>query len=324
MRASLLLPLALGCLCRAALAEGLAAEEACEDAELARADLLQVGLSRAARAARAPSGAGRPSVGGGAGAVSRAESLKPVYWVHVAKAGSTFASVLLNNPTLCPGFVGSSEGLLNEDLSTDDFRHMLASPGYFKEISSACPGAFQGRSIGSHDGLSFMSDEERLGHGTIMLRQPEQRVISSFNDNQHDWPQNLKPAASVREYALAVSGCAVKMLTRGGKNVCENQTEALDTEVAEAVGRLESDFAFVGLTEEWYLSVCLFHAMFGGAAASVELMNRGSSSPYDTSDLEGWTDRFDGPVYEKATQLFQMNIGLYGLSEGTCASLLGQ
>merc|ERR1711920_593411 len=111
----------------------------------------------------------------------------------------------------------------------------------------------------------------------------------------------LAPAVSVVEYAQAVAGCTVKMLTRSGKNVCQNQTAPFDREVTEAVLRLEDDFAFVGLTEEWNLSICLFHAMFGGVAAKVELRKRGHSrSQYNTSDLEGFTDRFDGPVYEKA------------------------
>ena len=38
--------------------------------------------------------------------------------------------------------------------------------------------------------------------------------------------------------------------------------------------RIETDFAFVGLVEHWGASVCLYHATFGGRAASkVELRN---------------------------------------------------
>merc|ERR1711879_65468 len=35
--------------------------------------------------------------------------------------------------------------------------------------------------------------------------------------------------------------------------------------VAVATKRLGSDFVFVGLTEYWALSICLFHALFDGA-----------------------------------------------------------
>ena len=37
--------------------------------------------------------------------------------------------------------------------------------------------------------------------------------------------------------------------------------------VREPVARLQSGFAFVGLTDDYRLSVCLFHAKFGGSAA---------------------------------------------------------
>jgi len=196
---------------------------------------------------------------------------------------------------------------------------------YISVIRTACPGAFQIGTLGNHDGLAGLPDDERLGHGMVMLRQPEQRLISSFYDDQHDWPPQRARARSLVEYAEAVAGCTVKMLTRSGTDVCKNQTQPLDSEVTEAVVRIEKDFAFVGVTDEWYLSVCLFHAMFGGTPKTIELLNvvRGSTSQYNMSDLKGFTDHFDGPVFEKATYLFQKNIQLYGLSEDSCLSILG-
>jgi len=212
---------------------------------------------------------------------------------------------------------------------------MMASPYYNSVIRTACPGAFQIGTLGNHNGLGGMADEERLGHGLVMLRQPEQRLMSSYYDRQHDWLPEKAPAENLVVYAQAVAGCTVKMLTRSGTDVCLDQTEPSDSEVTESVLRIEQDFAFVGLTDEWYFSVCLFHAMFGGVPKAIELMIIGSthtqdgvrdavvnSSQYDTSELEGFTDRFDGPVFEKATNLFQRSKQLYGLSEDSCAIIL--
>jgi hypothetical protein len=337
MRVSPLLPLALWCLRRGALAEAQVAEDACEDAELTRADLLQVGLSRSTPAAAGPVASERAKSSAEL-AANRAESLKPAYWMHVPKTGSTFESVLLGNPTLCPGFMHHDRtGLLDPSISSDAYRGLMASPFYNSVVRTACPGAFHKGALGNHNGLASMADDERRGHGLVMLRQPEQRLISSYNDGQHDWALELAPAKNLVGYAHAVAGCTVKMLTRSGTDVCVNQTKPLDSEVTEAVLRIEEDFAFVGLTDEWRLSICLFHAMFGGVANEIELMAVGSThttvgvgrtvvdtSQYNTSVLEGFTDSFDGPVYEKATYRFQRDIQLYGLSEDSCASILGQ
>jgi len=203
---------------------------------------------------------------------------------------------------------------------------MMRSHAYQRVINTACPGAFRGGALGNHDGLASVADDARRGHGLAVLRQPEQRLISSYGDGQHDWAPDLPAATSLVQYAEGVAGCTVKTLTRSGTDVCSNQVRPLASEVAEAVLRIENDFAFVGLTEEWYLSVCLFHAMFGGVARDVELMIVGktkSSELYNTSELKGFTDRFDAPVYEKATQLFQRNMQLFGVSEDSCASILG-
>jgi len=205
----------------------------------------------------------------------------------------------------------------------------MASPAFVESIYGLCPDAFLPAlryHLGGHSGIGKLEDWERVGHGLVMLRQPEQRLISSFNDNQHDWAPELPPARSLLDYAQAVAGCSVKMLTRGGQNVCLNHTAPLDSEVTEAVSRLETDFPFVGLTEEWDLSVCLFHAMFGGVASASGLAMRGKSGPglYDTSALEGFTDPYDGKVFEAATRLFEGNVRIYGLSEESCAPFLGR
>ncbi|CAK9071057.1 unnamed protein product [Durusdinium trenchii] len=72
----------------------------------------------------------------------------------------------------------------------------------------------------------------------------------------------------------------------------------------QAVQRLREGFAFVGLTEEWDLSICLFHAMFGGPCHSSEFHNarpgqhaKDADGLYDTSILQGYQDEIDGLVY---------------------------
>merc|ERR1719221_1611184 len=78
-----------------------------------------------------------------------------------------------------------------------------------------------------------------------------------------------------------------------------------DVELAKT--RLEK-FAFVGLTDEWDLSICLWRAMFGGLCYGADFANTrpGPDSKtvaggvYDTSALRGFVDDFDGELFAKA------------------------
>lgn len=139
------------------------------------------------------------------------------------------------------------------------------------------------------------------------------------------------------EYAHAVSGCAVKMLTRAGKNclfshdtttpVCGSLDPATADEALVAIHRLRTGYVFVGLTDEWDMSICLLHKMLGGKCTAAEFVNSRSefvnSRPdsgalYDTSDLNGFTDLYDSLLYEEATRIFNENKERYGVTNSTC------
>jgi len=172
-----------------------------------------------------------------------------------------------------------------------------------------------------------------------MLRQPEQRLISGYNHGGHSWPYwpDGPPPANLREYAETVAGCATRMLTRGNATSapCGGPEPTTDEEAALAVQRLREGFAFVGLTEKWDISVCLFHKMFGGDCDAAEfVVSRPGEEQtstwegfskiekigheFDTSQLEGFTDTHDGLVYEEATQIFSANLAKYEVNEESC------
>lgn len=257
---------------------------------------------------------------------SRLNSLKRMYWVHVAKAGTTFGNVLIKHAKICPGL--SEDQVLTSDLWNQPNHNSI-----FFELSGEenCPGAFVfGYGFASHQGIGDLTDRERQGHGVIMLRQPEQRLISSFYDGQHDWPKEEPPATSFMQYAQGVTGCVVKMLSRGGgqREPCSEVGLPTDRELKMAKYRLEHDFGFVGLTEEWDLSVCLFHAKFGGACHDYELtdVNPGhhrsnTSELYDTAMLEGHVDAYDGQLYAMAEEIFSEDTTQLGVTAASCAAM---
>merc|ERR550514_2499518 len=102
-----------------------------------------------------------------------------------------------------------------------------------------------------------------------MFRQPEQRIISGYNQNCHDVLGD-KSNCTLTGYAKQVAGCSVKMMN--GRD-CGAAVPVTVDMMSSAIDRLDTGFAFVGLTEEWALSVCLFRAMFGGKCHRREFLN---------------------------------------------------
>ena len=123
---------------------------------------------------------------------------------------------------------------------------------------------------------------------------------------------------SIHRYARhpGVAGCATRMLL-GGK--C---ARARHVKTAFPVGRAMGavrQLAFVGLQERWADSVCLFHAMLGGAPRKIEFVVAHSRrwrgrdaplvpAPYDEGRLDGFVDAADEAVYAEAARVFEANL----------------
>merc|ERR1719343_1093133 len=159
-------------------------------------------------------------------------------------------------------------------------------------------------------------------------------MLSSYDHNLHDWPSlgsrfmsMERSSISITEYAEVVQGCTVRMLTHKSESLdsmshCGDMSELTSDDVTLAESRLEN-FAFVGLTEEWDLSICLWRAMFGGSCygsdfGDTRLPRGAKSAHHDTSILDGFVDRFDGQLYKKALDIFAAQMQLYGVNETSC------
>merc|ERR1719401_1549095 len=99
-----------------------------------------------------------------------------------------------------------------------------------------------------------------------MMRQPEQRMISHYLYTN-------RTQLSLHDYAEENQGCTVRMLTHPQApslslghvlDHCGAMSRPLTRDDVELAKRRLDKFAFVGLTEEWPLSICLWRAMFGG------------------------------------------------------------
>merc|ERR1711933_349301 len=105
-----------------------------------------------------------------------------------------------------------------------------------------------------------------MQHVVSMFREPRQRAISGFFHDKH----MCREASNLREYSYCVEGLVTCMITGIGYPCNGRKWRPEETELA--VARV-NQMGFVGLTDQWDLSVCLFHAMHGGDCLPVEFSN---------------------------------------------------
>merc|ERR1719254_213341 len=113
------------------------------------------------------------------------------------------------------------------------------------------------------------------------------------------------------------------MLTRDVYGCDQSRPPPTQVEEDEAMKRLQTGFSFVGLTEQWDLSICLFNKMFNQECQSIQFDNTRptstkNSTDYDTVVLNNWRDLSDGKLYDAATKMFEENLEKYGASEISC------
>mmetsp|Transcript_45210 Transcript_45210/g.104807 ORF Transcript_45210/g.104807 Transcript_45210/m.104807 type:complete len:340 (+) Transcript_45210:53-1072(+) len=259
----------------------------------------------------------------------RLHMAKPIDWLHVPKTGSTFLNALVQHPLLCPEATSSMIITPEEDQALRTFRHE-------NSVREVCRGSFaRGNGLGFHYGIGSAYSKKK-GHLMMFARDPKGRIISAFNFHQHSWPLS-KQAKGIKAYANLMKGQFLKMLVRDYSRQMSGFAtkrffvqEPTAWEIREARKRVKEGFAFVGITEEWELSMCLFHKKFGGPCIKSEFLvcHPAFSDPNDRQDqeraLRNWKDDFDGPLYEYARKLFHEELKRFDVSAETCGKCFEQ
>ena len=169
-----------------------------------------------------------------------------------------------------------------------------------------------------------------------------ERDMSHWREKKADMPLSVFQRSTPREmlplYRAAmkiyfewegIQGCMTKMLV-GYR--CADMVKVTPQMEAKAAARLRGDFAFVGLTEEWDASICLFHQMLGRPAREIEFLNyragkmtrtkvgeaqangtaggapSATSKTYDVAVLSGMVDASDERTYAVAKKVFRANV----------------
>lgn len=168
------------------------------------------------------------------------------------------------------------------------------------------------------------------GHFVGMFRQPEQRLFAAYH-------QLAYGVGDIVKYAKRIEGSVTKQLAGqepgdrwtvwpggwacGGPASLNNGSHPKPS-LAKAIRRLREGFKFIGLSEEYDLSVCLFHAKLGGECLPAEfehMRKRGDRrTRYNSSRLQGYKDETDGMLYEEAKRIFWENIAKYKVTRERC------
>lgn len=242
---------------------------------------------------------------------------EPLKFLHIPKCGTSFLNAIVHTPSLCPEVDWRYQ--VNSDYLSHSFEKDFwhACPQVCNQSRFQCNSAAQ-----THEGIGS-SYSSYKGHLITMMRQPEQRILSAYHDERFDHGASRYPNASA--YAERVAGLVTCQLT-GAKSVdpLPQCGELQKADALEAAKRLREGFVFVGIMEEWDMSMCLFHKIFGGHCWHSDFENSrptdpDDTGPYNVSELEGFRDELDGLVYEEAKRIFREQLVAYNVSADSCA-----
>jgi hypothetical protein len=259
--------------------------------------------------------------------------INPIHYLHLPQTGSGLATVVAHH---------ACGSVLSEDETVEEPSDFLEKWG------PACDPSRFGRFISGHDPLS-VSEAGDVQHVVVMLRDPAQRILSGYHHDLSDChaimrKYNCKTAfgktrcdgdietedghykrdpnsISPLEYAKCVENCTANMLT--GRSCDHSALVDVDRAV-----KLVDEVGFVGLTDEWALSICLWHRRFGGRMLPSELKRLRSSfegstengiTKFDEHTLLGrWRPESEYAVFDTATRRFWREIDEFGVDPESC------
>jgi hypothetical protein len=110
---------------------------------------------------------------------------------------------------------------------------------------------------------------------------------------------------------------------------CPPRDDALMAHTRKAILRLRA-FAFVGVTHEWWRSICLFHLMHGGSCLPAELSNsrpgkyRARGQRNDTPAAAEPYDVYDERLWAAVLERVWNDVREHNATDGRCTRLCGQ
>lgn len=259
-----------------------------------------------------------------------------IAWLHIPKTGSSLGNLIAHylRPDLPRDAVvpncreEACQHVSNPSLNNIEFQFRYEYDTWFRD----CVWLKDGHGPNNFDWFSHHQLHktfwaEWAGSFVGMFREPAQRAISSWNCFARDFEAISGTSPSKAQWAKRVEGTATKMLA-GQEYPLEIQAwhqgnSSVVPDVELALSRLDG-FLFVGLLENWPLSVCLFHRVTASACNSFDVDNsrrntgRRVNGSWDTSELNGYVDPYDTQIYQAVKRRFWIDVEKHGLTIEGC------
>eukprot|EP00040_Diaphanoeca_grandis_P019857 m.105183 g.105183 ORF g.105183 m.105183 type:complete len:425 (+) comp27627_c0_seq1:167-1441(+) len=246
--------------------------------------------------------------------------LKGIFWTHIPKTGTSFGNTVYRYacPRLPPEAIMVSEAEAVKKAAVDS---NIPKSSLMKLLLYEYPPAkwcdndaliklMKGGSdtrINGHQGLS--KRYAAAGTGIIMFRSPIARFRSAFvykhaNGMSKEKIVQLEKVKTLEEYAKFpdIAGCSTKMLLG---SLCASERNITIPNVMMALDLVKRAYKFVGITDYWDVSVCLFHSQFGGTARDDSFRNVRSTKASIKNMTEGEKDGWLG----RADKMYNLNEG---------------
>lgn len=159
------------------------------------------------------------------------------------------------------------------------------------------------------DGLFAYANATR-GRVTMLLA----GAMPAAGDGSSVFPAALRAASVAADYAMFAPAK-------------DDGTPPAQPLLPLATQRLLTGFAFVGMTDEFSLTACLFHLTFGGRCSEYELEDSRPTAGASTSDVAeiltaaGYADPIDEALYRVAKQRFDAEVRRLNATSARCASI---
>lgn len=232
-------------------------------------------------------------------------------WIHMPKCGSGFGNTVVT--WACHN--------LPSDLQFD---YPAWRNNMFDEVHVAqygCATGFTAPNPGNHSTVTDDLWNEHQGNLIAMFRRPDQRFLSDYRMSLNIAGHEDDTVEDFMQWHIP--GCYTQVLNGFwcGNTYHPPTAQMIDT----AIHRVRTGFAFVGLTDEWNLSVCLFHAMFGGPCHDREfqVINANEVHSYDAPDE--WAGLLDSDddlaVYDEVVRTFRANLITHKVTTDSCKTI---
>lgn len=243
-----------------------------------------------------------------------------VWWLHIPKAGTSFG---YQSAQTCNQYKKEPRAKYHTPVRADASNEFLSKiVGMFRQPDQrlASELGMLGRAGPCHHDEqghvtwceNFASRIREAGPGLFGLGRRQDEVADKVN-------KGITPKTD-DFLGVAMQGCQTNMLNG---RTCFEETLPNITHVESAIQKVNK-MLFVGLQDEWFLSMCLFNRIVTGKrfVQPFQLINNRPSSGTASSeyDTRGWPkDRLDGSVYAAAKARFRSDLKKYDISKVACA-----